>query len=59
MDYNCPICKMTMSRELAVIMPHTETHIVNEIKKTHPKWTEKDGVCKKCYEYYKDQMRPK
>jgi len=59
MEYNCPICKATIPRELMVIILHTETHIVNEIKKSHPKWTEKDGVCKKCYEYYKDQMRPK
>ena len=50
---------MTMLRELAIIIPHTEAHIVHEIKKVHPRWTEKDGTCKKCYEYYKDQMRPK
>ena len=59
MDYNCPVCKATMPRNLMVVISHTEIHIVNEIKKTHPTWTEKDGVCKKCYDYYKNQMHPK
>jgi len=25
----------------------------------YPKWVEKDGVCHKCYLYYKEQMHPK
>ncbi|MCQ9206517.1 MAG: hypothetical protein NG740_01345 [Omnitrophica bacterium] len=47
-----------MPRSLQFIVPHTEEHIVNEIKKKHPSWVEANGVCKKCYDFYKNQMRP-
>jgi uncharacterized protein with PIN domain len=57
--FMCPVCNEKMPRELQVIIPHTEEHIVNEIKKKHHRWIEKDGVCKKCYEYYKDQLHPR
>jgi hypothetical protein len=56
MDYICGTCGESLPRDLLVVIPHTEEHIVEEIKKTHPKWAEHDGVCKKCYEYYKKQM---
>jgi len=59
MDYVCPVCKKIMERELLVIIPHTEEHIMNEIKKKRPHWVDRDGICRKCYEYYKDQMRSK
>ena len=58
MDYNCPVCEAKMPRDIMVVIPHTEIHIVDEIKKIHPGWVEKDGVCKKCYEYYKNQIHP-
>lgn len=56
MDYICPICGKKLSREIGVIYPHTEEHIVEEIKKKHPDWAEKSGVCTKCHEYYEKQM---
>ena len=59
MDFICPICEKGMPRELRYIVPHTEEHIVEEIKKKHPKWVDGNGVCKKCYEYYKKQMNQK
>ena len=59
MKFTCPTCNREMPVELMVIIPHTEEHIVNEIKKKHPNWAEKDGICKKCYEYYKNQLHPK
>lgn len=57
MDYICPECGKRMPRELQVIIPHTEGHIVDAIKKKHPDWAGPDGVCKKCYAYYKNQLR--
>jgi len=56
MDYVCPVCGAKLSRELTAIIPHTEKHIINEIKKKNPHWAEKDGACRKCYDYYKKQM---
>lgn len=28
-------------------------YIMEQIKKAHPKWVEKDGACPKCWEYYR------
>lgn len=59
MDYLCPVCNKNLLRELSVIIPHTEEHIMELIKKDHPDWIEDDGICRKCYEYYKKQLHPK
>ena len=59
MKFTCPTCNREMPAELMVIIPHTEEHVVNEIKKKHPDWAQSDGICKKCYEYYKGQLHPK
>jgi hypothetical protein len=48
---------MEMPRELEIIIPHTEQHIIEAIKKSHPDWIEDDGVCKRCYEFYRNQMK--
>jgi len=58
MHYSCPVCKQNMPRDLLKIIPHTEGHIVELIKKKHPEWVESGGMCKKCYEYYKNQLHP-
>ena len=57
-DFICPTCGQRMQRELTIIIPHTEEHIMDVIKKKHPNWVEADGICKKCYEYYKSQLHP-
>ena len=33
MDYICPICKEKIERDPSVVIPHTEEHIVDAIKK--------------------------
>ena len=57
-DFVCPTCGNKMARDLAVIMLHTEGHIVDVIKKKHPDWVEADGICKRCYEHYKKMRNP-
>ena len=57
-DFICPTCGQRMQRELTIIIPHTEEHIMDVITKKHPNWVEADGICKKCYEYYKSQLHP-
>ncbi|NQT90251.1 MAG: hypothetical protein HQ558_03255 [Candidatus Omnitrophica bacterium] len=59
MDYICPVCDKRMPRDLSEILPHTEEHITEIIKRDHPDWVEADGVCKRCHEYYKSQLHPK
>ena len=57
MNFECPVCGEIIPYDLKVIMPHTEKHIVDVIKKRNPNWVEDDGICKKCFVYYKEQMR--
>jgi glyoxylase-like metal-dependent hydrolase (beta-lactamase superfamily II)/rhodanese-related sulfurtransferase len=56
MEYICPVCGKKIARELEVIIGHTDQHIVDAIKRQYPKWSEADGSCRKCYDYYKSQM---
>ena len=56
MEYTCGVCNQNVPDDLAVYTKHTEGHIVDLIKSKHPGWAEKDGICQKCYEYYKNQM---
>ena len=58
-DFVCPTCGKKLPRDIAVIIPHTDGHIIDVIKKEHPPWVEKDGICNKCYTYYKQQLHPK
>lgn len=53
-----PVCGEMLPRDLLVIIPHTDNHIIDVIKKQHPEWVEKDGICRRCYEYYKSQLHP-
>ncbi len=57
MTYTCPACGKELPRELMSFLDHTERHIVEIIKRDHPDWAEDDGICKKCYDYYKKSLR--
>jgi hypothetical protein len=35
---------------------HTQQHIVDSIKKQHPKWVTENGYCEKCLDFYKKKM---
>jgi hypothetical protein len=58
MDYVCPVCNKSMPRDILDIISHTDKHIIDRIKKKHPAWVEKDGICTKCFDYYKKQLHP-
>jgi len=45
-----------MVRDLALFLDHTNQHVIEEIKKTHPEWVEADGACQPCVEYYRKAM---
>ena len=57
MNYLCDICKGEVSGDSLTFIVHNEEHIVDVIKKKHPEWIEKNGVCHKCLEYYKKQLK--
>lgn len=56
MDFICPTCGEAMERDILNIKEHTEKHIIDEIKREHPDWASEDGICKKCFIHYKEQM---
>lgn len=57
MEYQCGVCKQKVAGGLVPLTEHTERHIVDLIKIKHPEWIEDNGVCKKCLDYYKQQLK--
>lgn len=57
MNYRCPVCGKDIKTGPAVYISHTEGHIADMIKKKHPQWAEKDGLCGKCLAHYRREMR--
>lgn len=58
-SYTCPICHEVIERDMMILLEHTNHHIIEDIKKKHPDWVDKDGVCPKCVEYYKEAKKGK
>jgi len=56
MEYVCSVCKEKIKDGPGVYIDHTEKHIVDMIMENHPDW-EENGVCEKCYEYYKKELK--
>ena len=56
MEYTCSLCQAKVSGDVVTFTDHTEQHIVDLIKHDHPDWAGSDGVCRKCYEYYKQEL---
>ena len=57
MEYQCGLCGAKISADMLVYREHTNKHIVELIKVDHPDWADKDGVCKKCVEYYESELK--
>jgi len=57
MRYQCSVCHEEVAHDLLKYIDHTEAHIIDEIKSAHPEWKEKEGLCPKCIEYYKREMK--
>ena len=55
--YQCPICNEKLPRDAALFLDHGNQHVIDSIKKAHPKWVSTDGVCRGCYDYFIKQMR--
>ena len=57
MGYQCAACHQVVTGDLVAYIDHTEKHIVDLIKHDHPEWAEKDGICQKCIEYYRAEIK--
>ena len=56
-QYTCSVCGEKIDGGPSVFINHTETHIINSIKKDHPDWVEENGVCSKCENFYRQQLK--
>jgi len=56
MIYTCPICQEQIPDDVIKYTQHGDKHIVDLLKYDHPEWVEEDGLCTKCYDYYKAEM---
>jgi len=41
MEYKCSTCNEEIDGDLLIYIDHTEEHIMDEIKISHPDWVEK------------------
>ena len=57
MEYKCPVCQQIVAGDMIIYTGHTEKHIVDLVSHDHPDWVEKDGMCKKCFEYYQSELK--
>ena len=56
MTYTCPICQEQIVDDVVKYTQHGDKHIVDLLKYDHPEWVEKNGLCTKCYDYYKAEI---
>ena len=52
----CPLCKDSVDRLVYRFHLDSERVIVEKIKTEHPAWTEKDGMCSRCIDYYHTEI---
>jgi len=57
MEYKCPVCGKLETGDFLEYTRHTEEHIVELIRQKNPRWTDKDGICRKCADYYRKQIK--
>jgi hypothetical protein len=46
-----------MERDLLLFIGHTDTHILQELKKRHPEWITQEGYCPQCLDHLRAAMR--
>jgi len=57
MEYQCAACSKTVNGDVMVFRDHMEKHIVDLIKVDHPDWVEANGICRKCMDYYRAELK--
>jgi len=56
-EYHCSVCSQKVKGDVLVYFDHTEVHIFEQIKLQHPDWEENSGLCPKCEEFYRNQLK--
>ena len=54
--YQCPLCGKQMDRDLILFLDHTNQHVIDRIRRSHPEWIAENGACEPCVEYYRLQI---
>ena len=57
MQYQCSLCKQKITGDMITYVNHTEKHIIDLVKTDHPDWIEQSGICTKCLEYYRAELK--
>jgi len=57
LHYTCSVCQQNVEGDLIKFKDHTEKHIVDLVKYEHPNWVEDDGMCTKCLDYYRAEIK--
>jgi len=57
MQYQCGVCGQKVGGDMMVYREHTEKHIVDLVKHDHPDWVEQNGLCLKCIDYYRAELK--
>lgn len=55
--YTCTVCGEKVEDNLITFKEHTDEHIIDVIKQEHPQWVEQDGICTKCLDYYRKEIK--
>ena len=57
MEYRCSVCNQKVGSDMLVYLDHTEKHVLELVKTDHPDWVESSGICQKCVEYYRSELK--
>ena len=52
----CPLCNDAVDRLVYRFHYDSEQHVIDKIKASHPAWTEQDGLCSRCVDYYHTEI---
>ncbi len=52
----CPLCNDKVDKLLYRFHLDNEREVINRIKNGHPSWTENDGACSRCVDYYQVEI---
>ncbi len=50
----CPICGHQIKRHQLRMHMTAEKWVLDKIQQHHPEWEESDGICTRCWEYYRN-----
>lgn len=54
--YYCPICQTVVEEALRPIHEVAEGWLISYIKELYPEWTESDGACPSCVQYFRSRL---